>query len=339
MKKSHKTAGLLFLTLMTLIMAGTYFLYRDYRLFLSTPITKEPQSFYLTIKSGTGFSGLVHELSRRNLLNSPGYLKWYAKTENLARRLKAGQYHFPAVPTPVQLLEKLVRGEVIRYRLTIPEGWTFQQMLTAIQQHPRISITLDGLTDKVIMERLGYPEKHPEGLFYPDTYLFPDKMTDADFLRRAYDTMQRIIEEEWRNRSHDTETRTPYEALILASIVEKETGVEYERAKIAGVFNRRIKKGMRLQTDPTVIYGMGSTFKGNIRRKDLRKDTPYNTYTRFGLPPTPIALPGRAAIRAALHPEKGDALYFVAKGDGSHQFSATLKEHNRAVTRYQLNNE
>ncbi len=339
MKKAHKIASIFLSLLTVLTAAGTYLVYQDYLLFLSAPIAKEQKSFHVIIEPGTGFSEFLHDLSRRGLLDSPGYLKWYAKMKNFSRQIKAGQYYFPVTPTPVELLEKLVRGEVVQYRLTIPEGWTFKQMLEAMRKHSRISATLNNLADEAIMRSLGYPEKHPEGLFYPDTYIFPDKITDIELLRRAYSTMQKVIEEEWQNRSDSIEVKTPYEALILASIVEKETGVQHERARIAGVFSRRLKKGMRLQTDPTVIYGMGSEFKGNIRHRDLRKDTPYNTYTRFGLPPTPIALPGRAAIRAALHPKKGNTLYFVAKGDGSHQFSVTLKEHNRAVARYQLNDE
>lgn len=335
MKKNHKIATMILLLLIIPGSAGTYLVW-DYLLFLSTPVTKEQKSFHVTIQPGTGFAEFLNNLSQRGLLDSPGYMKWYAKINNLSRRIKAGQYYFSVAPTPVELLEKLVQGQVIQYRLTIPEGWTFRQMLEAIHKHPRISVALSNLTDKAIMESLGYPERHPEGLFYPDTYIFPDRMTDVDFLRRAYSTMRRVVDEEWQNRSDAIEAKTPYEALILASIVEKETGVAHERARIAGVFNRRLKKKMRLQTDPTVIYGMGSVFKGNISSRDLRKDTPYNTYTRFGLPPTPIALPGRAAIRAALRPEEGDVLYFVAKGDGSHQFSTTLEEHNRAVGRYQL---
>jgi UPF0755 protein len=195
---------------------------------------------------------------------------------------------------------------------------------------------MSGLGNNEIMPALALPDSDPEGQFLPDTYLFPDETTDIQFLLRAFKASESYLSEKWSHRDENLPLKSPYEALILASIVEKETAKADERPTIAGVFIRRLNKGMRLQTDPTVIYGMGEQFDGNIRRRDLKADTPYNTYTRFGLPPTPIALPGRAAIDAVLHPASGKSLYFVAKGDGSHQFSATLKEHNQAVRRYQL---
>ena len=216
------------------------------------------------------------------------------------------------------------------------EGWNFKQVLAAVSGHEALKHTLKGLTDGEIMARLGHPGEHPEGRFYPDTYKFPRGTTDAAFLERAYQSMSRLLAEEWGKRDPDLPLKTPYEALILASIVEKETGVADERSEIAGVFVRRLRKGMKLQTDPTVIYGMGDNFKGNIRRRDLKQDTPYNTYVHTGLPPTPISMPGSAAIRAVLHPAPGKSLYFVARGDGSHYFSKSLAEHNRAVRKFQL---
>ncbi len=231
----------------------------------------------------------------------------------------------------------MVAGDVKTYNLTVIEGWTFAQMLDAVRTHPALAHTLaeDAGADAV-MEALGQPGQHPEGRFFPDTYQFPRATTDVALLRRAYRRMQRVLAEEWRQRGENLPLDTPYEALILASIIERETGVPEERARIAGVFVERLERGMRLQTDPTVIYGLGDEFEGDLRFRHLRTDTPYNTYTRGGLTPTPIALPSRAAIHAALHPERRGELYFVSTGDGRHVFSRTLEEHNRAVIEYQL---
>jgi len=230
----------------------------------------------------------------------------------------------------------LVSGAVIQHQLTIVEGWTFRQLMVAIKEHEAIRQTLEGLSDEEIMARLGKPDLHPEGQFAPDTYRFSRSTSDLEFLRRAHRILQDWLEQEWNQRAQSLPYQSPYEALTMASIIEKETGLESEREAIAGAFVRRLERKMRLQTDPTVIYGMGDRYNGNIRRADLRRDTRYNTYTRHGLPPTPIALPGLAALKAALHPASGSALYFVAKGDGSHQFSDTLDEHLAAVRRYQL---
>ena len=209
-------------------------------------------------------------------------------------------------------------------------------MFAALAEDPIIEHTLEGKTDEEIMIRLGYPDQHPEGMFFPDTYRFPKGTSDVDFLRRAYQVMQKHLNREWDRRDNGLPLKSSYEALILASIIEKETGAAFERPLIGGVFIERLKRNMRLQTDPTIIYGMGENFDGNIRFRDLKKDTPYNTYLRAGLTPTPIALPGLDAIRAALHPAETEALYFVSKGDGTHRFSKTLQEHNNAVNRYQL---
>jgi UPF0755 protein len=230
----------------------------------------------------------------------------------------------------------MISGKVRQYALTLVEGWNFRQVMDAVQSHPSLAHTLQGLENAAIMAQLGHPDEHPEGRFLPDTYHFPKGLSDVAFLQRAYDAMAQTLAQEWEGRAVGLPLQTPYEALILASIVEKETGLASERQAIAGVFVRRLEKRMRLQTDPTVIYGMGERYDGNIRKQDLLEDTPYNTYRRLGLPPTPIAMPGRDAIHATLHPDDSQNIYFVSRGDGSHHFSATLEEHNNAVIKYQL---
>jgi len=216
------------------------------------------------------------------------------------------------------------------------EGWTFPYVLEAVRRHGAIRETLAGLSPEVVMERIGEPGVHPEGRFLPETYLFPRGTTDVEVLRRAYRDMATLLAQAWQGREAQVRLKTPDEALVLASIIEKETGQPAERPRIAGVLLRRLQRGMPLQVDPTVIYGLGDRFDGNLRRQDLARDTPYNTYLRPGLPPTPIAMPGRASIQAALHPEEGASLFYVARGDGSHVFSVSLEEHQRAVARYQL---
>ena len=325
---------------MTLLMlslaAGIYWAYQDYLRFLDTPVNSEQWPLKVHVRKGTNFKALATDLFERKIITSSKYFTWYARSESLAQRIKAGRYAFDKGITPVGLLDKIVAGEVEQFVLTVIEGWTFRQMLTEIHGHPKIEKKLVGLSDKEMMQSLDLPDIHPEGQFMPDTYHFPEGLTDVQFLKRAWKSMHDYLDEQWQQRAEGLPLKSSYEALILASIVEKETGLASERPEIAGVFVRRLKKGMKLQTDPTVIYGMGEEFDGNIRRKDLRKDTEYNTYTRFGLPPTPIALPGKAAIHASLHPADGKSLYFVSKGDGSHEFSDTLEAHNRAVRRYQL---
>jgi UPF0755 protein len=237
---------------------------------------------------------------------------------------------------PRQLLDLLISGKVVNYQITFPEGLSFKEWRSILAKQPKLTKKLPGLTVQELLQQLSLGNNHPEGWFFPDTYLYTAGDSDYDILLQAYTRMRKILAEEWKNKSEDLPFSTPYEALILASIVEKETGVGSERGEIAGVFVRRLKKGMRLQTDPTVIYGLGDKYQGNITRSHLKQPTPYNTYVINGLPPTPIAMPGQDAIHAALHPVKGKSLYFVAKGDGSHYFSATFKEHVQAVKRYQL---
>lgn len=314
-----------------------YIVYADYRAFLDTPLGVPAGGLVVELKPGMGVAGLARELRRQpGLLRSASYLQAYARLNRLALRLKAGEYALAPGMTPRTLLERIVAGRVIQYSLTVVEGWTFRQMRRALAEHPKIRQTLRDASDADIMARLGRPGEPPEGWFLPDTYHFPTGFTDEMFLRRALAAMDRQLREAWSRRSPDSPLTYPYQALILASIVERETALPAERPEVAGVFVRRLRRGMLLQTDPTVIYGLGEAFDGNLRRADLTRDNPYNTYTRKGLPPTPIALPSAGALAAAVNPAPGDALYFVATGQGGHVFSATLDEHNRAVRQYQL---
>lgn len=308
----------------------------DYQAFRQTPLAAPPKGAVVEIAPGSSVRGIAQDLAAKQLIDSPMYFEILARSSGAAARLQAGEYRIEAGMLPEAFLQLLVSGKVMQHTLTLVEGWTFRQMLAAVQAHAALKQTLQGKSTQDIMATLDRKDEHPEGRFLPDTYHFPRGMSDVEFLKRTYAAMSQTLEREWAARAPDLPFKTAYEALILASIVEKETGIAAERPRIAGVFVRRLKRGMRLQTDPTVIYGLGERFDGNIRSADLRADTPYNTYTRDGLPPTPIALPGLDAIRAVLHPAKGKELYFVGKGDGSHHFSATLEEHNRAVRKYQL---
>ncbi|MCP1366647.1 endolytic transglycosylase MltG, partial [Halomonas sp. BBD48] len=251
--------------------------------------------------------------------------------------LRAGEFMIEPDMSGRELLALLSSDRVVTYAVTVPEGWTFDDMRDALAAAPKLAQLTDGMSDEEVMAELGYPDQHPEGRFFPDTYSYHKGISDLDILRQAYERMQAELTQAWEARDEGLPLETPYEALIMASLIERETGVDGERRQIAGVFVRRLEQGMRLQTDPTVIYGMGDDYDGNITRADLRRPTPYNTYVIDALPPTPIALPGRAALEAAVDPAEGDTLYFVAKGDGSHHFSRTLNEHNAAVRRYILN--
>ena len=314
-----------------------YLVYADYRRFIDTPLGVPAGALMLEVKTGSGIADLARELRRQpGLLRSAPYLEAYVRLNGLAPRLKAGEYAITPGLTPRALIDRIVAGRVIQYPLTVVEGWTFRQLRQALAAQPKLVQTLQGSSNAEVMARLGRAGEHPEGRFLPDTYHFPAGFTDEAFLRRALAAMDRRLAEVWSRRAPDVPLSDPYQALILASIIEKETAVPAERPDIAGVFARRLRKGMRLQTDPTVIYGLGEAFDGDLRRQDLAADTPYNTYTHNGLPPTPIALPGSDSLNAAVNPAPGDSLYFVADGQGGHVFSATLEEHNRAVRRYQL---
>jgi UPF0755 protein len=279
-------------------------------------------------------SRVGNELAQSGVLEHPRLFAWYGRFSGSATNIKVGEFDVPRDTTPVQLLDLLVNGDVVQYSFTIVEGWRFSEMIAALREHEAIRLT--GLDVNAVMEQLDEPDTHPEGQFLPDTYHFPRGTREIDVLTRAHEALVEALSNAWQTRSDDIAVATPYDALILASIVEKETGLASERRQIAGVYSRRLRRGMRLQADPTVIYGLGEYWDGDIRSRDLRADTPYNTYTRSGLPPTPIALAGRAAIEAAVNPALGDSLYFVATGesDRSHYFSATLEEHNAAVQRY-----
>ncbi len=331
--KWNRVIGILFI--LASFLGG--WLWMEWRSFNETPINTGGEALLFTVNPGESMSTVARRLSEQGVIESAEAFSWAARYKGLASRIQAGEYRFAPGITASALLDQLVQGEVTSYSLTLVEGWNFSQMLAAIAQSPELEHTLKGMDAAEIMSRIGYPDVHPEGRFFPDTYHFSRGMSDADILKRAYQSMEKILQQEWRQRADGLPYRTADEALVMASIIEKETGLAEERRDIAGVFVRRLQKGMLLQTDPTIIYGLGEGFDGNLRRKHLRdRENIYNTYRHKGLPPTPIAMPGRESIHAALHPAPGKALYFVAKGDGSHYFSATLKEHNRAVRKYQL---
>ena len=327
----------LFATAFLLALAGLLLLW-DASALLRQPL-RLVEAEHIDVKPGSRLREAVGKLSAEGAFSHarvPIYLEVWARATGEATRIKAGEYRIEPGASAMDVLRMMVDGEVVLHELRVVEGQRFKDLTDKIAQHPEIEHSLASLDAERVMLAMGKPGLHPEGRFFPDTYKFPRGTRDVDLLRQAFDAMEKVLQEEWENRADDLAIATPEEALVLASIIEKETGLAAEREQISGVFSRRLRKGMLLQTDPTVIYGIGDAFDGNIRRRDLRTDTPYNTYTRAGLPPSPICLPGRASIRAALHPEDGDSLYFVSRGDGSHYFSATLAEHERAVRKYQL---
>lgn len=285
---------------------------------------------------GRSLRATLQAIAASGALRDPRAVEWYVRLRGERGAAKAGNYDLAARATPREILEQLNAGRVVLEQLTIVEGWTFADMRRAIDAHPRIKHTLKSASAETILRAIGHAGGHPEGRFFPDTYRFADGTTDREIYNLAWNTLARTLDAAWAARRPNLPLKSADEALVLASIVEKETALASERALIAGVFIARLRKGMRLQTDPTVIYGLGDKYDGDIRRRDLTTDTPYNTYTRAGLPPTPIALPGREALFAAVQPDESGALYFVAsgKGDGSHVFSKTLEEHNAAVARY-----
>lgn len=288
------------------------------------------------IVPGTNIKAISNKLSLEKIIEDPWLFILLAKLKGVETKVRAGEYRLRQGQSTSGLLELFTTGNSIQYSFTVIEGWSFRQMMTQLENNPVIQNTLKGQSNQEIMTELGLSGQHPEGLFYPDTYRFPKGTTDLQFLKRSYQLMQKHLKKAWEGRAKNLPLKSAYEALILASIIEKETGAGHERPLISAVFIQRLNKNMRLQTDPTIIYGMGESYDGNIRRKDLKTDTPYNTYLRKGLTPTPIALPGLDSIEAALHPADIKALYFVAKGNGTHYFSETLREHNNAVIKYQL---
>ncbi len=307
-----------------------------FRGFLATPVEVPAEGMEFSIASGTAFSTVARELENAGVISSAGWFKLQARLSGLAGQVQAGEYRIQPGTLPTELLEQFTSGNVILYSFTIVEGWNRWELMKALKADPNLVATLDEEAWPGFLEELGTDAESPEGLFLPETYRFPASTTDRELLRQANGLLNEVLDEEWEQRAVGLPIQSPYEALTLASIIEKETAKADERPEIAGVFVRRLNRRMRLQTDPTVIYGIGPDFNGNLTRRDLRTDTPYNTYTRGGLPPTPIAMAGRAAINAALNPADGETLYFVATGlgDGSHAFSVTKEQHDAAVREY-----
>ena len=303
-------------------------------LFATRPVALKASPLDFEITSGVGLRGASRQMVEAGIAMSAWQFTWLGRMLGKAAQIKAGSYEVEAGVTPWQLLQKLTLGDISQGELALIEGKTFADFRQEVDKHPDIRHDSVGMSNAELLARLGIDEPHPEGLFFPDTYLFSKNASDLDIYRRAHLALSRRLETEWNNRAKDLPYRSPYEALIMASIIEKETGLATDREQVAGVFVNRLRSGMLLQTDPTVIYGLRQ-FDGNLRKKDLQANSPYNTYLRPGLPPTPIALPGPAALHAALHPASSDMYYFVARGDGSSVFSRTLEEHNRAVAHYQ----
>lgn len=289
----------------------------------------------LEIKKGDSLDNVIKQLRAQDVVIDSLWFKLHAYRTHLDRMLKVGEYVLKKGATAADILAVLKEGKTRQYAITFLEGWNFKQIFQTLKSNPHLQHSLQEETLAEVMQKIDPAEEHPEGQFFPDTYYFDKNTTDIELLKRAHDKMRLTLAEEWRQRNPDVPLASPYDALKLASIIEKETAAAEERHKIAGVFSRRLKKDMRLQTDPTVIYGMGDDYRGDIRRSDLREPTPYNTYINKGLPPTPIAMPGKAAIRAALHPAEGDELFFVAKGNGRHAFSADYSTHEKYVALYQ----
>ena len=334
LKLFNKGLPAMFTIASIVLLIGFYFSAKIYTQMHAELTLTEPETIIFT--RGSSIRTLANQLIEKDLLENKYYLLIWGKLNRQETRLQAGEYVITPGLSLARLLNNMVAGNVVQHDLVLIEGYTFRQILQTIWQNSRITKQLENLSDEEIMTALGHEGEHPEGRFYPDTYYISRGVTDIELLNRAYDEMARILQEEWQQRAENLPLKSSYEALILASIVEKESAIAEERPLIAGLFINRLRKKMRLQTDPTVIYGI-ENYDGNIRFRDLRKDTPYNTYTRHGLPPTPIALAGREAIHATLHPDKTNYLYFVAYGDGSgkHVFSTNLKDHEKAVDRYQ----
>ncbi len=303
--------------------------------YASTPLPLKSLPAEFTLRPGSSLTAVAEQLRQQGVIESSWRFRILARMLGDATQIKAGQYILGHATTPFELLRKLTQGEVSLHEIVFIEGWTFRQMRDALDAHPALRHDTANMSEAQILAALNIPEAHAEGLFFPAKYYIDPGNSDISILRRAYETMQAHLAKEWAARQPGLPYENAYQALTMASIIEKETGLASERPIIAAVFINRLRNGMRLQTDPSVIYGLGDAYDGNLHKRDLLADTPYNTYTRAGLPPTPIAMPGLASILAALHPAPSQALYFVAKGDGSHIFSDNLEDHNRAVMRYQ----
>ena len=314
--------------------------WRQYeRHWLATPLPALTEPVTFEVPPGASLASVAHDLAQRGLIDRPGIWLRHGVRTRLATRIQAGEYRLVPGTSPATLLDQFVAGDVVLHSITVPEGWTFRQALELLQSQPLVRVELGGLTDAELLTRLGLRDPHPEGLFFPDTYRFPRGTSDRALLLQAHARLERELQDAWAARAPGLPLESPRDALILASLVEKETAAIDERPLIAGVFVNRLRKGMRLQTDPSVIYGLGELFDGNLRRRDLEADTPYNSYTHAGLPPTPIALVGREALVAATRPARTTALYFVATGlgDGRHFFAETLEAHNANVSRHLAN--
>ena len=322
--------NLILLAVLGFLAAGAAFVWM-----ISSPIALKAPAIDFHIPPGSGLRAVAKQIADAGADLNPWMFIVLGKAMRVEASIKAGSYEIGSGVTPLQLVGKLTRGDVTQTDIVFVEGWTFRQMRDRLDAHPDIRHDSKGLTEAEILRRIGASETRAEGLLFPDTYLFSKRSSDIDVMARAYRAMQRHLTREWATRATGLPYRDPYQALIMASIVEKETGRDQDRPLVAAVFVNRLRLGMLLQTDPTVIYGVGEKFDGNLRKRDLLADTPYNTYTRAGLPPTPIAMSSLASLQAALHPAESQAVYFVARGDGSSQFSRTLDEHNQAVNRYQ----
>jgi UPF0755 protein len=299
-----------------------------------TPIGIPEAGVEVDIAAGSSVRAVAKQLRAKGIAIDEDMFVVLTRLHSPQAKLKAGVYEFRAEDTPTAILGKMLRGESMQSEIRFVEGWTFRQYRKIIDEHPDVRNDTKGLSDAEVLAKIGVTDRHPEGLFFPDTYKFAKGTSDILLLRRAHKVMQTHLQEAWDNRASNMPLKSAYEVLVMASIIEKETGRNEDRGMVSAVFNNRMRIGMRLQADPTVIYGIGPKFDGNIRRRDLQHDTPYNTYTRVGLPPTPIAMPSLASIRAAVQPAQSDVLYFVANRDGSSQFSRTLIEHNHAVARF-----
>ena len=323
-------AGSIVVVLAAAAIAGGYY-------WATSPLELNPAQLDVTVKPHSSLRSVAMQLNRGGVPLEPELFIVMTRLLGLQSDLKSGNYEFKTGVTPYEVLEKIARGDVNEYVATIIEGWTFRHMRAEIDANPALKHDTLGMSDADLMTAIGAPEAsigNGEGLFFPDTYLFDKNTSDLDVYRRAYRLMRLRLDEAWLARAPNLPYKTPYDALIMASIIEKETGKPADRPMVASVFTNRLHAGMPLQTDPTVIYGMGESYAGHIRKKDLQTDTPYNTYTRMGLPPTPISLPGVASLQAALNPAQSTALYFVSRGDGSSIFSDTLGDHNKAVDKY-----
>ncbi|KGK42265.1 hypothetical protein LH51_08455 [Nitrincola sp. A-D6] len=332
-----KKLALLFLLSMALVVAAAWYVYDDFEKSLHQPLPLDAQQV-ISVPAGSSFQQVMRRFEASGWIKNADLLRLYTRMHPQITAIRAGEYAIDPGSSLLDVIDKMNRGDVVRYYFTLIEGYTFKQLLAGLAADERIESTLAESSEAEIMAMLGAETAQPaEGMFLAETYQFQRGAKDIDILRRAHNDLTVFLEQEWQARDESLPYDNAYEALIMASIIEKETGVPDERSRIAGVFVRRLNIGMRLQTDPTVIYGMGDRYKGRIRRSDLQQPSPWNTYTIDGLPPTPIALVGREAIVAALNPLEGDELYFVARGDGTHHFSRSLREHNNAVNRYQRN--